>query len=81
MKLSNSAEIRQAFLDFFQEMGHEIVSSSPLPVKDNPTLLFTNAGMNQFVDTFLGKEEIQWLQELLMKILANGHQSKGVVGL
>ncbi len=57
MKPTNSAEIRQAFLDFFQEMGHEVVASSPLPVFDNPTLLFTNAGMNQFVDAFLGKEE------------------------
>lgn len=57
MKPSNSAEVRQAFLDFFQEMGHEIVPSSPLPILDNPTLLFANAGMNQFVDAFLGKEE------------------------
>ena len=53
----NSTEIRQAFLDFFLEMGHEVVPSSPLPVLDNPTLLFTNAGMNQFADTFLGKKE------------------------
>ena len=57
MKPTNSAEIRQAFLDFFEEMGHQPVPSSPLPIYDNPTLLFTNAGMNQFVDTFLGKEE------------------------
>jgi alanyl-tRNA synthetase len=57
MKPSNSSEIRQAFLDFFEEMGHETVASSPLPINDNPTLLFTNAGMNQFVDVFLGKEE------------------------
>ncbi|MGB3714724.1 MAG: alanine--tRNA ligase [Candidatus Promineifilaceae bacterium] len=56
MKPTNSTEIRQAFLDFFEEMGHRVVPSSPLPVYDNPTLLFTNAGMNQFVDTFLGKE-------------------------
>lgn len=51
-----SAEVRQAFLDYFEEMGHTVVPSSPLPVEDNPTLFFTNAGMNQFVDTFLGKE-------------------------
>ena len=57
MKPTDSNEIRQAFLDFFEEMGHQVVPSSPLPVYDNPTLLFTNAGMNQFVDTFLGKEE------------------------
>ncbi|MDT8306928.1 MAG: alanine--tRNA ligase-related protein, partial [Anaerolineae bacterium] len=52
----SSAEVRRAFLDFFEEMGHTVVPSSPLPVEDNPTLFFTNAGMNQFVDTFLGKE-------------------------
>ena len=52
-----SNEIREAFLEFFHEVGHEIVSSAPLPQYDNPTLLFTNAGMNQFVDVFLGKEK------------------------
>lgn len=56
MKPVKSHEIRSAFLDFFEEMGHTVVPSSPLPVEDNPTLFFTNAGMNQFVDTFLGKE-------------------------
>lgn len=56
MKPVSSDEIRSAFLEFFEEMGHTVVPSSPLPVKDNPTLFFTNAGMNQFVDTFLGKE-------------------------
>ncbi len=53
----SSKEIRQAFLEFYEEMGHTVVPSSPLPLKDNPTLFFTNAGMNQFVDTFLGKEQ------------------------
>ncbi len=52
---TTSAEIRQAFLDFFEENGHTIVPSAPLPNRDNPTLLFTNAGMNQFTDIFLGK--------------------------
>jgi alanyl-tRNA synthetase len=57
MRPTTSNEIRQAFLEFFQEVGHEVVASSPLPQHDNPTLLFTNAGMNQFVDVFLGKEK------------------------
>ena len=56
-KPTTSNELRSAFLEFFRERGHEIVSSSPLPQQDNPTLLFTNAGMNQFVDVFLGKEK------------------------
>lgn len=57
MRPTTSNEIRQAFLDFFHELTHEIVPSSPLPQRDNPTLLFTNAGMNQFVNVFLGKEK------------------------
>ncbi len=57
MKPTTSNEIRQAFLEFFYEVRHEIVSSAPLPNLGNPTLLFTNAGMNQFVDVFLGKEK------------------------
>jgi alanyl-tRNA synthetase len=50
----NSNLIRQKFLDFFQARGHEIVASAPMVVKDDPTLMFTNAGMNQFKDVFLG---------------------------
>ena len=50
----NSKEIRRKFLDFFNEKKHEIVSSAPMVLKDDPTLMFTNAGMNQFKDIFLG---------------------------
>ena len=57
MKPTTSNEIRQAFLEFFEEVGHEVVASAPLPQYDNPTLLFTNAGMNQFANVFLGKEK------------------------
>ena len=52
-----SAEIRQAFLEYFREHGHEVVASSPLVPGNDPTLLFTNAGMVQFKETFLGQEQ------------------------
>src|SRR3989339_2048869 len=49
-----SVEIRNAFLDFFKQKQHQLVSSAPMVVKNDPTLMFTNAGMNQFKDVFLG---------------------------
>ena len=55
-----SAEIRQQFLDFFKSKQHQIVPSAPIVVKNDPTLLFTNAGMNQFKDYFLGNKEPQY---------------------
>ena len=52
-----SREIRSSFLEYFRQHGHTVVPSSPLVPHDDPTLLFTNAGMNQFKDVFLGKEK------------------------
>ena len=57
MKTMTSNELRQAFLDFFRDHGHEIVASSPLVPGNDPTLLFTNAGMVQFKDVFLGEDK------------------------
>lgn len=55
----NSKEIRKAFLDFFNSKQHKIVPSAPMVIKNDPTLMFTNAGMNQFKDIFLGNAPIK----------------------
>ena len=57
MKTMTSNELRQAFLDYFHDHGHEVVASSPLVPGNDPTLLFTNAGMVQFKDVFLGDDK------------------------
>ena len=55
--MKTTAQIRQSFLDFFHSKGHQVVESSSLVPENDPTLLFTNAGMNQFTDVFLGLEK------------------------
>ena len=55
-----SNEIRNTFLEFFHSKNHTIVPSAPMVVKDDPTLMFTNAGMNQFKDWFLGNSEVKY---------------------
>jgi alanyl-tRNA synthetase len=62
MKPLNSNEIRHIFLEFFKEKNHTIVSSSSLVPHNDPTLLFTNAGMNQFKDYFLGQQKPKFLR-------------------
>ncbi|PID88846.1 MAG: hypothetical protein CSB02_00620, partial [Bacteroidia bacterium] len=52
-----STQIRQQFIDFFTSKAHTIVASAPMVVKNDPTLMFTNAGMNQFKDIFLGHSD------------------------
>jgi len=52
-------EIRQQFLDFFTSKGHQVHTSAPIVIKNDPTLMFTNAGMNQFKDLFLGNSEVK----------------------
>ena len=55
-----SNEIRKAFLDFFESKEHHVVPSAPMVIKNDPTLMFTNAGMNQFKDIFLGNQQRLW---------------------
>ncbi len=55
-----SSDLRRSFLSFFEQQGHRVVASAPLVPGDDPTLLFTNAGMNQFKDVFLGKERREY---------------------
>ena len=58
--IMTSNEIRKAFLDYFESKQHHVVPSAPMVIKNDPTLMFTNAGMNQFKDIFLGNQQRQW---------------------
>src|SRR6204780_1536040 len=58
----STAEVRRAFLDYFREQGHTVVASSSLVPGNDPTLLFTNAGMVQFKDVFLGKDKRDYVR-------------------
>src|SRR5215203_6164796 len=57
-----SRDIRSSFLEYFRQKGHTVVPSSPLVPHEDPTLLFTNAGMNQFKDVFLGREPRDYMR-------------------
>lgn len=58
--MMNAKEIRRTYLEFFKSKGHEIVPSAPMVIKNDPTLMFTNAGMNQFKEWFLGNSPAKW---------------------
>ena len=58
----SAADVRRAFLDYFTRAGHTVVTSSSLVPGNDPTLLFTNAGMVQFKDLFLGKEQRHYVR-------------------
>ena len=65
-------EIRNSFKSFFESKGHQIVPSAPMVIKDDPTLMFTNAGMNQFKDIILGNHPATWsVNHLLLSIHPN----------
>lgn len=66
----SAKEIRESFKDFFHSKGHQIVPSAPMVIKDDPTLMFTNAGMNQFKDIILGNVRRNTNEPQTLKMLA-----------
>src|ERR1700743_607168 len=82
--MMTSAEIRKKFLDFFVSKGHTIVPSAPIVVKNDPTLKFTNAGMNQFKDYFLGNKKAPYSRVadtqkcLRVRVMQNGRENVGL---
>lgn len=61
--MMTAKEIRDSFKSFFESKGHQIVPSAPMVIKDDPTLMFTNAGMNQFKDIILGNHPAKYKRE------------------
>ena len=74
-----SNEIRSSFLKYFEQNGHRVVPSSPLVPADDPTLLFTNAGMNQFVPIFLGERAPDLARSLQLDLEHHGPLSGGTL--
>ena len=74
-----SQEIRQMYLEFFREKGHKIVPSAPIVVKDDPTLMFTNAGMNQFKDYFLGNHPLWQVFRVSFQMMKKPYVVGGLV--
>ena len=72
----NTADIREAFLSYFEAQGHTRVTSSSLVPVDDPTLLFTNAGMNQFKETFLGVEQRAYQRAVTAQKCVRGWQAQ-----
>ena len=68
-----TSEIRTAFLEYYRSQGHQVVSSSSLVPHNDPTLLFTNAGMNQFKDVFLGKEVRSYTRATTAQQIGRAH--------
>ena len=73
-------EIRQSFLDFFASKGHKIVPSAPMVIKDDPTLMFTNAGMNQFKNIILGNDPIKYEFSKLFILVFQHLSGKRLIG-
>ena len=77
MKIRSGNEIRELFLRFFETKGHRRVHSSSLVPANDPTLLFTNAGMNQFKDLFLGAEKREYTRATTVaEVRARGRQAQ-----